>query len=328
MAALPTLAALLLTVRVALAALLVLLALAGLLLLLLLLLFLLVLVLLSALILLITHGTLLVVGVSSRKRGGHLHSSSLKPRIILTTFCTAFLAFAAKAEDRLCPGPALGTFETTAVTDARSFTLKDGREILLAGIEMPSGDTVTLEQLLAGGKVVLRQADVAGDRYGRIPAHVYVAHEGKELWVQQELLAAGLAQVGNRSGSCAPAMRAAEAPARRNRVGIWTNSAYGIMASDDLSGLAARQGRFTVAEGKVLSVRESAGTIYINFGRVWSRNLTVTILRRNKAAFEAAGIDPKKLEGARIRVRGWVEMRNGPRIDAARPEQVEVAAQD
>jgi len=58
---------------------------------------------------------------------------------------------------------------------------------------------------------------------------------------------------------------------------------------------------------------------------VWSRNLTVTILRRNRPAFEAAGLEPKKLEGARVRVRGWVEERSGPRIDAARPEQIEIA---
>jgi len=30
----------------------------------------------------------------------------------------------------------------------------------------------------------------------------------------------------------------------------------------------------------VLSVRESGGTIYMNFGRRWSQALTVTILKR------------------------------------------------
>jgi len=90
----------------------------------------------------------------------------------------------------------------------------------------------------------------------------------------------------------------------------------------------ARRGQFTVAEGKVLSVRESGGILYINFGRVWSRNLTVTILRRNMRAFAAAGMDPKKLEGVRVRVRGWVEERGGPRIEAVRPEQIEIATRE
>jgi hypothetical protein len=66
----------------------------------------------------------------------------------------------------------------------------------------------------------------------------------------------------------------------------------------------------------------------MNFGRVWSRNLTVTISRRNRPLFEAAGMDPKKLEGARIRVRGFIEDRSGPRMEAVRPEQIEMAARD
>ena len=143
-------------------------------------------------------------------------------------------------------------------------------------------------------------------------------------------MAAGQAQVGTRPGdaACARALLAAEAPARRGKLGLWANSSYGIKASDDLAGLLARRDRFTVAEGKVLSVRESGGTIYMNFGRDWSRNLTVTILRRNRPAFESAGMDPKKLEGASIRVRGWVEQRSGPRIEAARPQQIEIAASE
>ena len=43
------------------------------------------------------------------------------------------------------------------------------------------------------------------------------------------------------------------------------------------------------------------------------------------AAFTAAGLAPKTLENRRLRVRGWVEERNGPRIEATRPEQIEIA---
>jgi hypothetical protein len=78
-------------------------------------------------------------------------------------------------------------------------------------------------------------------------------------------------------------------------------------------------------EGKVWSVRESGGTIYLNFGRQWSQSLTVTILKRHERAFAAAGLAPKRLENRRVRVRGWIEERNGPRIEAAHPEQLEIA---
>jgi len=245
--------------------------------------------------------------------------------LLLAVFITA-----ATAEERAaCDGSLLGTFDAGAVLDARTFRLRDGREVLLAGIEVPPGDAAAralLEKLLAGGKVLLKQEISGSDRYGRLSVQAFVPRAGGEDWVQQQLLAAGYAQVGSRPGACAQALLRAEASARRARLGLWSNSAYAVKASGDLAGLSGRQGRFTVAEGKVLSVRESGGTIYMNFGRDWSRNLTVTILRRNRPAFEAAGIDLKKLEGVRVRVRGWLEARNGPRIEAVRPEQVEIPA--
>jgi len=94
---------------------------------------------------------------------------------------------------------------------------------------------------------------------------------------------------------------------------------------DLISELVAERGHFTVVEGKVLSVRESGGTIYMNFGRRGSQALTVTILKRNERNFTVAGLEPKKLENRRVRVRGWVEERSGPRIEATRPEQIEIA---
>lgn len=43
-------------------------------------------------------------------------------------------------------------------------------------------------------------------------------------------------------------------------------------------------------------------------------------------SFEAAGLDLKSLEGKKIQVRGWVEKRGGPRIEASRPAQIEVVS--
>jgi micrococcal nuclease len=41
--------------------------------------------------------------------------------------------------------------------------------------------------------------------------------------------------------------------------------------------------------------------------------------------FAGAGLQPKSLERRRVRVRGWIEERNGPRIEASHPEQIEIA---
>ncbi|HEX2655065.1 MAG TPA: thermonuclease family protein, partial [Xanthobacteraceae bacterium] len=80
-------------------------------------------------------------------------------------------------------------------------------------------------------------------------------------------------------------------------------------------------------EGKVLSVRESGSIIYVNFGRRWTQDFAVTIPRRSERSLTGAGVDPKKLEGRRIRVRGWVEGRSGPLMEVNRPEQIEILEQ-
>jgi hypothetical protein len=74
-----------------------------------------------------------------------------------------------------------------------------------------------------------------------------------------------------------------------------------------------------------MSVRESGATIYMNFGRRWTQALTVTLLRREAKRFAAAGVEPKQLEGRRVRIRGWLEQRTGPTIEATAPEQIEFA---
>ncbi len=234
-----------------------------------------------------------------------------------------------------------GTGKVRAVTDGRSFTLEDGREIRLAGIEVPlppgPGDLgsgakaglaarAALESIIAGQDVELRQNDVA-DRYGRMPALVYVTQGGSPESVAHELLAKGFARVSAHVGErpCADELLARERAARQAKLGLWSEPYYVIVAAESGAELVAERGHFMLAEGKVWSVRESGGTIYVNFGRQWSQALTVTIPKRSERMFAAAGIEPKRLENRRVRVRGWVEERNGPRIEATRPEQIEIA---
>jgi hypothetical protein len=116
----------------------------------------------------------------------------------------------------------------------------------------------------------------------------------------------------------------AEGEARTAHRGLWGDPNFAIRNADDGAALVSGQGRFIIAQGKVLSVREVGGTIYVNFGRIWRRSLTVTIGKRRERAFKAAGIEPKRLEGHQVRVRGWLDRRIGPTIEAERPDQIEL----
>jgi hypothetical protein len=166
------------------------------------------------------------------------------------------------------------------------------------------------------------------DRYGRVIAYAVIKRDGADHAVQAELLAAGQARVAaTRVGShaCALELLRAEMAARKAKLGLWGSSYYDLLNADSPTDVLAEQGRFALVEGRVLSVRESGATIYVNFGRRWSEDFTVTILKRNERNFTAAGLEPKTLAGRRIRVRGFIEERGGPWIEATRPEQIEFA---
>ena len=239
-----------------------------------------------------------------------------------------------------CRLEAVGAGKVGAVVDGRSFLLDDGREVRLPGIEVPlppladeagpradAGNAArdALASMIDGAAVELRAATRLSDRYSRIVAHAYYTHQGAEKSAAHELLAKGFARVSDEGGECAADLLANVRPARESKLGLWAEPYYAIVAAERFTDLLAERGHFTVVEGKVLSVRESGGTIYVNFGRRWSEALTVTISKRNERTFAAAGLDPKRLENRRVRVRGWIEERNGPRIEALRPEQIEIA---
>jgi hypothetical protein len=97
------------------------------------------------------------------------------------------------------------------------------------------------------------------------------------------------------------------------------------LAAENTAKLRAEKGNFVLVVGKVLSVRESGATLYVNFGRRWAESFSVTIPRRLGRSFAAAGMEPKQLEGRRIRVRGFLEQRSGPIVAAEAPEQIEFA---
>jgi endonuclease YncB( thermonuclease family) len=220
-----------------------------------------------------------------------------------------------------------GEGRVAAVIDARTFRLEDGREIVLAGIEpAPTGKAdrpAALAAMIGGREVTLTGEDDTPDRYGRQPAFVYLS--SSETPVQGQLLALGEALV---SGSvtekaCAAVLTAAETEARQAKIGVWADPAA-IKNAESRGDILAGIGRFMVVEGKVLSVRQAGATVYLNFGRNWTQDFAVTISRRMIATFEAAGVNLKSLESRRIRVRGWIEARGGPRIEALRVGQIEL----
>ena len=237
------------------------------------------------------------------------------------SFATLLIAQIAPAlAEEACRLVTIGTATVRAAT-ADGIALYDGRVVRLAGIELGAAP-----DLAGGTAVTLKRLGTEADRYGRLQAHVFIDDNGAESWLQAGLVARGMARVSSRVGDpgCAKLLLANENSARAARLGLWAEPVYVIGKAEDPEGVLQSRGRFALVEGKVVSVRESGGTIYVNFGRRWSEDFTVTIAKRNERAFAAAGLVPKSLSGRRVRIRGWIEERGGPWVEAARPEQIEV----
>lgn len=253
-----------------------------------------------------------------------------------------------------CGGAELARSLARNALDGGNFQFGDGRIVHLAGIEVPlpsaagiafaapggAAATAELSRLLSGAQIVLRQADASPDRYGRVVAFAETVRGTVRSSVEADLLAAGYARVGGdaRNQACAAALLGAEAAARKTKIGLWANPYYDPLRADDPASIVAERGRFALVEGDVVSVHESGATLYLNFGRRWSRDFSVTVRKRNERRFAAAGFDLEALAGRSVRVRGWIEARaagggggaawRAPWIEATYPAQVQLAGHD
>lgn len=242
---------------------------------------------------------------------------------------TLLIVFNCAAAFAACDFTPQGEGRVVAVIDARTFRLDDGREVRLAGIETEFGQNAAirvrkLAALIEGREVSLHSEDDKPDRYGRQTAIAFPVNSEKS--VQTTLLSQGdaVASGAMSDKDCSAEWAAAESSARAAKQGLWADGS--VTKNAEMPGdILARIGQFTVVEGTVLSARQAGSTFYLNFGRQWTRDFAVTISRRMMPSFEAAGLDFKSLEGKTIRVRGWVEKRGGPRIEATRPGQIEIA---
>jgi endonuclease YncB( thermonuclease family) len=249
-------------------------------------------------------------------------------RFVVALGLATLLAAAAQAADPAgCKLTAIGTAQVRTVIDGRTVQLADGREVRLAGIEVPESARAALEALVSGRDVTLLRSGAESDRYGRILGFLALDAAAPDLSVQNALLAQGQGRVSANIGdsACAASLLRAEQTARGGGLGLWAEPYYVIRHAEDPAAILAIRGRFGVVEGKILSVRESGGTIYVNFGRRFTDDFTVTVPKRHERAFTAAGLQLKKLAGQHVRVRGTIEERGGPWIEAANPVQIEIA---
>lgn len=220
--------------------------------------------------------------------------------------------------------------------DPITVELSDGRLFRLTGLDVPDFDVYhsgplaqtalkVLQDMLEDEYVNIYQTVKKDgglqDRLGNHLAHLELKDSG--VWVQGALLSLGLARVLTMKSNVemAAQMYAAEAQAREAGAGLWAMERYAILTPDQA---LEHENSLQIVEGKVESAAMTQNRIYLNFGKNWKNDFTVSIAPENRKAFFSGNLDPLQLNGRTIRVRGWVEDYNGPFIEIDHPERIEV----
>ena len=260
--------------------------------------------------------------------------------VIITVITGLFIAGIAHAEG--LPMPSMDALKQTkgasvkTIIDPITLQLSDGQLVRLSGIDIPDlsihaqGDISVLamdvlRDAFADKKVKLHQTPKADwgrtNRMGHILAHITRDKDG--VWAQGTLLRLGLARMNTneRTPELAAEMLTLEDKAHAEKLGLWADNKYAIKTPETIG---AYMDSFQIIEGRVHSVSLRKNRLYINFGKNWKTDMTVTIAPEHKRRFSKASIDPQQWNGKTLRVRGWVRDYNSAYIEITHPQAVEV----
>lgn len=271
---------------------------------------------------------------------------ALRASVLLgaTAVCAVVLpaqtAVAAEAEQETCTLESGRAGAVARVIDSETLVMDDGREVRLIGALAPHAPgfadpqswppahaaTQALEALVLGQNVQLAFGGRRSDRYGRLLAHAFTVRNEQRLWVQGELLRQGHARAYGLSGNftCMTELLAHERVARLADTGLWANSAYRVRRADRPRNLMRLRNSYEIVEGIVHDAADVRGRIYLNFGTNWRKDFTAGIDAGVLRADPVWRDELKALAGKAVRVRGWIERRNGPFIEVGNRGQIEL----
>jgi endonuclease YncB( thermonuclease family) len=263
-------------------------------------------------------------------------------------FVLSFIAWHSPAGARAAPAPPVASAcprvgtQSAAVArvDKRlDITLKDGRSLHLAGLDppQPTPDApdfplrarAAFAAELAGGEISFLPLAATPDRWGRVPAFVFLPrreHGAALVSAAIFLLARGFARFMPvpEAHPCRDAFLAAEAQARGAKLGLWRDSYYTIMAATNRGAFADKGATNIIVEGRLARVTKSRFRTSLAFTPPHERGFSVTILQRNVAIFERSGLDFHALIGRTLRIRGLLDRRFGPHIEITSADDIEV----
>ena len=248
------------------------------------------------------------------------------------------VVWAADGPPAICPEEPEFFATVADVSEDLAITLVDGRALRLAGTEAPRATAAApsrpqeLREILRSR---LRDTTIgvtllgAADRWRTVPAIVFTDDGVLNL----TLLADGRLrmQPDGAAMACREALLHAEATARRLSLGVWRDPSllavdadaiepYGAPPAANLDGLA-------LVEGKVVSVGESVGRVYLNLGHRRG-GFAISLPKRDIALMTSDAVKRARSVGTRIRVRGLIDRHTGLRVDVSDAYAIEILDSD
>lgn len=230
-----------------------------------------------------------------------------------------------------------GKTTITQIISPDTIGTSDGRILHLTGLDFPDlriGEPGQLAQtaqrilndMLLGQDVRLyRTKNKETGRINRMGHQiVQIERVPDGAWLQGTLLSLGLARVDTSKSNpeMASQMLILEMDARQAGRGLWNTPDYAVFTPENLN--EGTFNKFQIIEGNVQSASMNKNRVYLNFGKDWKTDFTVTIPPEDKPNFIKRGIDPLSWNGKKLRVRGWLTFYNGPNLEIDHPERVEV----
>lgn len=210
--------------------------------------------------------------------------------------------------------------------------LSDGRSVALAGIEPLRREQgwAAFGLRLAQGDLRLLAAPTPTDRWGRSGGLLFIAHPGEAdappALAAQAALEAGLGRYRPDPAvrECREALLRAEQSARAGRRGLWREAEYAVIDASDREAVARAGKGLAIVEGIVSAIGETKARLYLNFGPRRTIDLAAVVSGRAVQDFVRRGVEPRKLQGRRIRIRGLMDRGLGPTIALDDPDALEV----
>jgi endonuclease YncB( thermonuclease family) len=252
----------------------------------------------------------------------------MRARLVLglVLVCTASAATGQRRPPAVACASAEDADSIASVGERQEIRLASGRLARLSGLHFTNDSSVASPAAVwlmrHAGRALAVATTGPEDRWGRLPVRLKRRDE-PNLDLAHGLVEEGLVVV-DAPGPCQPELLAIEETARERGVGVWGDAGYKPAPADDREILAGRVGRFTLVEGRVRSVGERRQRTYLNFGPDGTKDLTITIPKRTWTTMVDKGLSAPALRGARIRVRGVLEVGRGPTIEVAAAEAIEV----